>query len=172
MLFLKDLFSSSSEPKVDFFNSLQEMIVSKREYCNSINTCLKNSMNCLNDFKIRLKNISSNLNDIEVSSEDKNIHYLIKSIYRGIMEKFEESANILKEMNLHFTKYEKNLKEEIKIHKEYKDIFNQLQKEKKSFEKRKEVYYNSGKEMDYAITQFVSHNIHVLDQISQNEFYF
>ena len=170
MSFIKDFFFSSSEKKVDFYDSLNDIILSKKDYCNSINTFLDDLTYCLNDFQIRIKNITLNLNDIEVCPEEKNIQSLIKSICNEIKEKFEESSKALKDICSHFNKYEKNLKEAIKIYNEYKEIFNQLQKEKKALEKRKEVYFNAGKEMDYKVTQFVNYNIQVLDQINQNEF--
>ena len=167
--FIKNFFFGS-EPKVDFYDSLQEMISSKKDYCNSIMNYLYNLTNCLKDFQIRIKNISLNLQNIEVSPEEKNIHNLIESINKEIIEKFEESNKTLNEIYSLFDKYETNMKQEIKIYKEYKDAFNELYKKKKKLEQSKQIYHNTGKQMEYKVIQFVKNNFRSLDQINQNEF--
>ena len=167
--FIKNFFFAS-EPKVDFYDSLQEMIASKKDYCNSIMNYLYNLTNCLSDFQIRIKNISLNLENIEVSPEEKNIHNLIESINKEILAKFEESNKTLNEIYSLFEKYETNMKQEIKIYKEYKDTFNELSKKKKKLEQSKQIYHNTGKQMEYKVIQFVKNNYLILDQINQNEF--
>ena len=167
--FIKNFFFAS-EPKVDFYDSLQEMIASKNDYCNSIMNYLYNLTNCLSDFQIRIKNISLNLENIEVSPEEKNIHNLIESINKEILAKFEESNKTLNEIYSLFEKYEANMKQEIKIYKEYKDTFNELYKKKKKLEQSKQIYHNTGKQMEYKVIQFVKNNYLTLDQINQNEF--
>ena len=167
--FIKNFFFAS-EPKVDFYDSLQEMIASKKDYCNSIMNYLYNLTNCLSDFQIRIKNISLNLENIEVSPEEKNIHNLIESINKEIIAKFEESNKTLNEIYSLFEKYETNMKQEIKIYKEYKDTFNELYKKKKKLEQSKQIYHNTGKQMEYKVIQFVKNNYLILDQINQNEF--
>ena len=167
--FIKNFFFAS-EPKVDFYDSLQEMITSKKDYCNSIMNYLYNLTNCLSDFQIRIKNISLNLENIEVSPEEKNIHNLIESINKEILSKFEESNKTLNEIYSLFEKYETNMKQEIKIYKEYKDTFNELSKKKKKLEQSKQIYHNTGKQMEYKVIQFVKNNYLILDQINQNEF--
>ena len=167
--FIKNFFFTS-EPKVDFYDSLQEMITSKKDYCNSIMNYLYNLTNCLSDFQIRIKNISLNLENIEVSPEEKNIHNLIESINKEIIAKFEESNKTLNEIYSLFEKYETNMKQEIKIYKEYKDTFNELSKKKKKLEQSKQIYHNTGKQMEYKLIQFVKNNYLSLDQINQNEF--
>ena len=114
--FIKNFFFVS-EPKVDFYDSLQEIISSKKDYCNSIMNYLYNLTSCLSDFQIRIKNISLNLENIEVSPEEKNIHNLIESINKEIISKFEESNKTLNEIYSLFEKYETNMKQEIKIYK-------------------------------------------------------
>jgi len=138
MSFIKNFFFAS-EPKTDFYDSLQEVILSKKDYCNSIMSYLYNLTSCINDFQIRIKNIALNLENIEVSPEEKNIHNLIESINKEIIEKFEQSIKTLNEINSLFDKYENNMKEEIKIYKEYKDIFSELYKKKKKLEQSKEI---------------------------------
>ena len=167
--FIKNFFFAS-EPKVDFYDSLQEMIASKKDYSNSIMNYLYNLTNCLSDFQIRIKNISLNLENIEVSPEEKNIHNLIESINKEILAKFEESNKTLNEIYSLFEKYETNMKQEIKIYKEYKDTFNELYKKKKKLEQSKQIYHNTGKQMEYKLIQFVKNNYLSLDQINQNEF--
>lgn len=167
--FIKNFFFAS-EPKVDFYDSLQEMIASKKDYCNSIMNYLYNLTSCLSDFQIRIKNISLNLENIEVSPEEKNIHNLIESINKEILAKFEESNKTLNEIYSLFEKYEANMKQEIKIYKEYKDTFNELYKKKKKLEQSKQIYHNTGKQMEYKVIQFVKNNYLSLDQINQNEF--
>ena len=167
--FIKNFFFAS-EPKVDFYDSLQEMISSKKDYCNSIMNYLYNLTSCLSDFQIRIKNISLNLENIEVSPEEKNIHNLIESINKEIIAKFEESNKTLNEIYSLFEKYETNMKQEIKIYKEYKDTFNELYKKKKKLEQSKQIYHNTGKQMEYKVIQFVKNNYLILDQINQNEF--
>ena len=167
--FIKNFFFAS-EPKVDFYDSLQEMITSKKDYCNSIMNYLYNLTNCLSDFQIRIKNISLNLENIEVSPEEKNIHNLIESINKEVLAKFEESNKTLNEIYSLFEKYEANMKQEIKIYKEYKDTFNELYKKKKKLEQSKQIYHNTGKQMEYKVIQFVKNNYLSLDQINQNEF--
>ena len=169
MSFIKNFFFAS-EPKTDFYDSLQEVILSKKDYCNSIMSYLYNLTSCINDFQIRIKNIALNLENIEVSPEEKNIHNLIESINKEIIEKFEQSIKTLNEINSLFDKYENNMKEEIKIYKEYKDIFSELYKKKKKLEQSKEIYHNTGKQMEYRVIQFVKNNFPNLDQINQNEF--
>ena len=169
MSFIKNFFFAS-EPKTDFYDSLQEVILSKKDYCNSIMSYLYNLTSCINDFQIRIKNIALNLENIEVSPEEKNIHNLIESINKEIIEKFEQSIKTLNEINSLFDKYENNMKEEIKIYKEYKDIFSELYKKKKKLEQSKEIYHNTGKQMEYRVIQFVKNNFTNLDQINQNEF--
>ena len=167
--FIKNFFFAS-EPKVDFYDSLQEIISSKKDYCNSIMNYLYNLTSCLSDFQIRIKNISLNLENIEVSPEEKNIHNLIESINKEILAKFEESNKTLNEIYSLFEKYEANMKQEIKIYKEYKDTFNELSKKKKKLEQSKQIYHNTGKQMEYKVIQFVKNNYLTLDQINQNEF--
>ena len=167
--FIKNFFFAS-EPKVDFYDSLQEIISSKKDYCNSIMNYLYNLTNCLSDFQIRIKNISLNLENIEVSPEEKNIHNLIESINKEVLSKFEESNKTLNEIYSLFEKYETNMKQEIKIYKEYKDTFNELSKKKKKLEQSKQIYHNTGKQMEYKVIQFVKNNYLTLDQINQNEF--
>ena len=167
--FIKNFFFAS-EPKVDFYDSLQEMISSKKDYCNSIMNYLYNLTSCLSDFQIRIKNISLNLENIEVSPEEKNIHNLIESINKEVLAKFEEINKTLNEIYSLFEKYETNMKQEIKIYKEYKDTFNELSKKKKKLEQSKQIYHNTGKQMEYKVIQFVKNNYLSLDQINQNEF--
>ena len=131
---------------------------------------LYNLTSCLSDFQIRIKNISLNLENIEVSPEEKNIHNLIESINKEILAKFEESNKTLNEIYSLFEKYEANMKQEIKIYKEYKDTFNELYKKKKKLEQSKQIYHNTGKQMEYKVIQFVKNNYLTLDQINQNEF--
>ena len=172
MKLIKKAFNNfiASTPKVDFYDSLQDIIISKKEYCNSILKCLINLSNCLDDFHIRVTNLTSNLQNIEVLQEEIHIHNLIESLHKRILEKFEESSKTLKEMGSHFSKYIDNLTEEMQIYKEYRSIYEKLKLEKERLKKSEETYHKTGKEMEYKIKQFVHNNIHCLQQIKQNEY--
>ena len=109
--------------KVDFYDSLQDIIISKKEYCNSILNSLINLSNCLNDFHIRINNLTLNLQNIEIFQDELHIHNLIESLHKGILEKFEESSKTLNEINSHFLKYIDNLTEEMQIYKEFRSVY-------------------------------------------------
>ena len=156
--------------KVDFYDSLQDIIISKKDYCNSILNILINLSNCLNDFHIRINNLTLNLQNIELFQDEIHIHNLIESLHKGILEKFEESSKTLNEINAHFLKYIDNLTEEIQIYKEFRSTYEKLQHEKEKLKKSEETYHKTGKEMEYKIKQFVQNNIHCLEQIKQNEY--
>ena len=161
---------SSQAPKIDFYDSLQDLISSKKDYCKAISGCLVNLLNCIKDFKIRIKNLTSNLETIEPDTEEKKIHNLMKSIHKGIIEKFEDSTQTLIQINNHFSNYTEILNNEIEIYKEFKKIFDKLEKNKKKLEKNKESYHKQGKEAEIKIIQFVKYNITNLNAINQNEF--
>ena len=168
--FLPRSLFGSSKPKKDFYNSLQEIISSKKKYCNSITSYITNLLNCLNDFLIRIKNIGSNIYDIEFFFEDKNIHNLIGLIQNRIIEQFNQSCKSLTEIKNLFSKYEKDLEDETKIYDEYKKTFEKLETMKESLKKSKEKYNETGKEMEYKVLQFVENNITNLSRINENEF--
>ena len=166
---LFQIFSSSTTKK-DFYQSLQDIIEYKKNYSDSIIKNLSNLSECLNDFQIRVNNLSLNLEDIDFFEEDINIHNLIKSIYKGIIEKIEDSDKTLKDINSLFMKYRKDLKDEIKIYDDYKNIFVKLEKEKEKLNKSKETYNKAGKEMEHKLLQFIDFNIPGLDKIYENEY--
>ena len=133
MKLLKNYYNSifSSQKKdVDFYDSLQDLIISKKQYYTHIHNSIINLSTCLNEFQIRISNLNYNLNNIEFPKEETNIHNLIKSIHKRILEKFKENIKTLDDINTHFTKYIDDLKTEIKIYKEYKDIYIKLDDEK------------------------------------------
>ena len=166
---LFQIFGSSTTKK-DFYQSLQDIIEYKKNYSDSIIKNLSDLSDCLNDFQIRVNNLASNLEYIEFFDEDINIHNLIKSIYKGIIEKIEDSDKTLKDINSLFMKYRKDLKDEIKIYDDYKNIFVKLEKEKEKLNKSKETYNNAGKEMEHKLLQFIDFNIPGLDKIYENEY--
>ena len=165
MSFLKNFFAPKET--IDFYDDFQDIISYKKNYCKSILSYLDNATICFNDFLIRIKNIASNLEYITVSTEEQDIHNLLKSIHEGIIEKFEVSIKIFVELSNHFSQFKGNLEEEAQIYKNYKDAFINLKKEKVKLEKSKNKYHDLGKEMEYKIIQFVGNNFHVLNQINQ-----
>ena len=169
MSFLKNIFFAPKET-IDFYDDFQDIISYKKNYCKSILSYLDNATICFNDFLIRIKNIASNLEYITVSTEEQDIHNLLKSIHEGIIEKFEVSIKIFVELSNHFSQFKGNLEEEAQIYKNYKDAFINLKKEKVKLEKSKNKYHDLGKEMEYKIIQFVGNNFHFLNQINQSEF--
>ena len=160
----------SPTQKVDFYDSLQDIIISKKDYCNSILTSLINLSNCLNDFHIRINNLTLNLQNIEIFQDELHIHNLIESLHKGILEKFEESSKTLNEINSHFLKYIDNLTEEMQIYKEFRSVYEKLEQQKEKLKKSEDIYHKTGKEMEYKIRQFVQNNIGCLEQIKQNEY--
>ena len=160
----------SSKPKQDFFDSLQNAIIDKKQYYNSSLNSLNNLLNCLKDFNMRVNNLSKNIDLETISNDEKKMNFLIKKIFNKVSSKFEESINFLEEINSHILKYIKNLTEEISIYKEYNEINNKLIKEKIKFKESEKTYHESGKEMEYRLIQFITNNIHNLNHIYQNEF--
>ena len=172
MKLLKNYYNSifSSQKKdVDFYDSLQDLIISKKQYYTHIHNSIINLSTCLNEFQIRISNLNYNLNNIEFPKEETNIHNLIKSIHKRILEKFKENIKTLDELNTHFTKYIDDLKTEIQIYKEYKDIYIKLDDEKIKLKKNEETYHDTGKKNESKIIQFVDRNIQSINQIEQNE---
>ena len=172
MKLLKNYYNSifSSQKKdVDFYDSLQDLIISKKQYYTHIHNSIINLSTCLNEFQIRISNLNYNLNNIEFPKEETNIHNLIKSIHNRILEKFKENIKTLDDINTHFTKYIDDLKTEIKIYKEYKDIYIKLDDEKIKLKKNEETYHDTGKKNESKIIQFVDRNIQNINQIEQSE---
>ena len=172
MKLLKNYYNSifSSQKKdVDFYDSLQDLIISKKQYYTHIHNSIINLSTCLNEFQIRISNLNYNLNNIEFPKEETNIHNLIKSIHKRILEKFKENIKTLDDINTHFTKYIDDLKTEIKIYKEYKDIYIKLDDEKIKLKKNEETYHDTGKKNESKIIQFVDRNIQNINQIEQSE---
>ena len=172
MKLLKNYYNSifSSQKKdVDFYDSLQDLIISKKQYYTHIHNSIINLSTCLNEFQIRISNLNYNLNNIEFPKEETNIHNLIKSIHKRILEKFKENIKTLDDINTHFTKYIDDLKTEIKIYKEYKDIYIKLDDEKIKLKKNEETYHDTGKKNESKIIQFVDRNIQSINQIEQSE---
>ena len=172
MDFVKKAYNNffSNVKKINFYDSLQDLIVSKKDYCNQILSNITNLSNCLNDFHIRVSNLSSNLDSIEVSQEEKNIHILIESIYKGILDKFTNNIKALDDINIHFKKYIEILNTEIKIYKEFKEVYLELYKEKEKLKKNEDNFHKTGVEKEQRIIQFVDRNIQCMNQIEQNEF--
>ena len=172
MKLLKNYYNSifSSQKKdVDFYDSLQDLIISKKQYYTHIHNSIINLSTCLNEFQIRISNLNYNLDNIEFPKEETNIHNLIKSIHKRILEKFKENIKTLDDINTHFTKYIDDLKTEIKIYKEYKDIYIKLDDEKIKLKKNEETYHDTGKKNESKIIQFVDRNIQNINQIEQSE---
>ena len=172
MKLLKNYYNSifSSQKKdVDFYDSLQDLIISKKQYYTHIHNSIINLSTCLNEFQIRISNLNYNLNNIEFPKEETNIHNLIKSIHKRILEKFKENIKTLDDINTHFTKYIDDLKTEIQIYKEYKDIYIKLDDEKIKLKKNEETYHDTGKKNESKIIQFVDRNIQNINQIEQSE---
>ena len=172
MKLLKNYYNSifSSQKKdVDFYDSLQDLIISKKQYYTHIHHSIINLSTCLNEFQIRISNLNYNLDNIEFPKEETNIHNLIKSIHKRILEKFKENIKTLDDINTHFTKYIDDLKTEIQIYKEYKDIYIKLDDEKIKLKKNEETYHDTGKKNESKIIQFVDRNIQSINQIEQNE---
>ena len=172
MKLLKNYYNSifSSQKKdVDFYDSLQDLIISKKQYYTHIHHSIINLSTCLNEFQIRISNLNYNLDNIEFPKEETNIHNLIKSIHKRILEKFKENIKTLDDINTHFTKYIDDLKTEIKIYKEYKDIYIKLDDEKIKLKKNEETYHDTGKKNESKIIQFVDRNIQNINQIEQSE---
>ena len=172
MKLLKNYYNSifSSQKKdVDFYDSLQDLIISKKQYYTHIHNSIINLSTCLNEFQIRISNLNYNLDNIEFPKEETNIHNLIKSIHKRILEKFKENIKTLDDINTHFTKYIDDLKTEIKIYKEYKDIYIKLDDEKIKLKKNEETYHDTGKKNESKIIQFVDRNIQRINQIEQSE---
>ena len=172
MKLLKNYYNSifSSQKKdVDFYDSLQDLIISKKQYYTHIHNSIINLSTCLNEFQIRISNLNYNLDNIEFPKEETNIHNLIKSIHKRILEKFKENIKTLDDINIHFTKYIDDLKTEIKIYKEYKDIYIKLDDEKIKLKKNEETYHDTGKKNESKIIQFVDRNIQNINQIEQSE---
>ena len=172
MKLLKNYYNSifSSQKKdVDFYDSLQDLIISKKQYYTHIHHSIINLSTCLNEFQIRISNLNYNLNNIEFPKEETNIHNLIKSIHKRILEKFKENIKTLDDINTHFTKYIDDLKTEIQIYKEYKDIYIKLDDEKIKLKKNEETYHDTGKKNESKIIQFVDRNIQRINQIEQSE---
>ena len=172
MKLLKNYYNSifSSQKKdVDFYDSLQDLIISKKQYYTHIHNSIINLSTCLNEFQIRISNLNYNLDNIEFPKEETNIHNLIKSIHKRILEKFKENFKTLDDLNTHFTKYIDDLKTEIQIYKEYKDIYIKLDDEKIKLKKNEETYHDTGKKNESKIIQFVDRNIQNINQIEQSE---
>ena len=172
MKLLKNYYNSifSSQKKdVDFYDSLQDLIISKKQYYTHIHNSIINLSTCLNEFQIRISNLNYNLVNIEFPKEETNIHNLIKSIHKRILEKFKENIKTLDDINTHFTKYIDDLKTENKIYKEYKDIYIKLDDEKIKLKKNEETYHDTGKKNESKIIQFVDRNIQNINQIEQSE---
>ena len=172
MKLLKNYYNSifSSQKKdVDFYDSLQDLIISKKQYYTHIHNSIINLSTCLNEFQIRISNLNYNLDNIEFPKEETNIHNLIKSIHKRILEKFKENIKTLDDINKHFTKYIDDLKTEIQIYKEYKDIYIKLDDEKIKLKKNEETYHDTGKKNESKIIQFVDRNIQNINQIEQSE---
>ena len=172
MKLLKNYYNSifSSQKKdVDFYDSLQDLIISKKQYYTHIHHSIINLSTCLNEFQIRISNLNYNLDNIEFPKEETNIHNLIKSIHNRILEKFKENIKTLDDINTHFTKYIDDLKTEIKIYKEYKDIYIKLDDEKIKLKKNEETYHDTGKKNEPKIIEFVDKNIQEMNQIDQSE---
>ena len=172
MKLLKNYYNSifSSQKKdVDFYDSLQDLIISKKQYYTHIHNSIINLSTCLNEFQIRISNLNYNLDNIEFPKEETNIHNLIKSIHKRILEKFKENIKTLDDINTHFTKYLDDLKTEIQIYKEYKDIYIKLDDEKIKLKKNEETYHDTGKKNESKIIQFVDRNIQNINQIEQSE---
>ena len=172
MKLLKNYYNSifSSQKKdVDFYDSLQDLIISKKQYYTHIHNSIINLSTCLNEFQIRISNLNYNLDNIEFPKEETNIHNLIKSIHNRILEKFKENIKTLDDINTHFTKYIDDLKTEIQIYKEYKDIYIKLDDEKIKLKKNEETYHDTGKKNESKIIQFVDRNIQNINQIEQSE---
>ena len=172
MKLLKNYYNSifSSQKKdVDFYDSLQDLIISKKQYYTHIHHSIINLSTCLNEFQIRISNLNYNLDNIEFPKEETNIHNLIKSIHKRILEKFKENIKTLDDINTHFTKYIDDLKTEIQIYKEYKDIYIKLDDEKIKLKKNEETYHDTGKKNESKIIQFVDRNIQRINQIEQSE---
>ena len=172
MKLLKNYYNSifSSQKKdVDFYDSLQDLITSKKQYYSHIHHSIINLSTCLNEFQIRISNLNYNLDNIEFPKEETNIHNLIKSIHKRILEKFKENIKTLDDINTYFTKYIDDLKTEIQIYKEYKDIYIKLDDEKIKLKKNEETYHDTGKKNESKIIQFVDRNIQNINQIEQSE---
>ena len=170
MNFFKNFFSFPQKEKIEFYDSFQDIISSKKNYCESILLFLSSETSNLKIFLKKIKDMTSNLKKIEVSPEEKDIHNLIQSIHEEIIEKFEGSIKIISELNNHFSQFQKNLEDETQIYDVYKDVFIELKKDKTKLEQSKKKYHELGKEMEYQIIQFVGNNYLVLNQINQNEF--
>ena len=170
MNFFKNFFSFPQKEKIEFYDSFQDIISSKKNYCESILSFLASETDNLKKFLKKIKDMTSNLKKIEVFPEEKDIHNLIQSIHEEIIEKFEGSIKIISELNNHFSQFQKNLEDETQIYDVYKDVFIELKKDKTKLEQSKKKYHELGKEMEYQIIQFVGNNYLVLNQINQNEF--
>ena len=171
MQLLKNYYNSffSSQKDVNFYDSLQDLLLSKKQYYTLIRKSIINFSTCLNDFQNRISNLTWNLNNIEFSKEEKNIHNLIKSIYYQILEKFKDNLKTLDDLNTHFSKYIDDLNTEMQIYKEYKDIYIKLDDEKIKLKKNEETYHDTGKKNEPKIIEFVDKNIQEMNQIDQSE---
>ena len=170
MNFFKNFFSFPQKEKIEFYDSFQDIISSKKNYCESILSFLAGETDNLKKFLKKIKDMTSNLKKIVVFPEEKDIHNLIQSIHEEIIEKFEGSLKIFSELNNHFSQFKQNLEDETQIYDVYKDIFVELKNDKTILEQSKKKYHELGKEMEYQIIQFVGNNYLVLNQINQNEF--
>ena len=170
MNFFKNFFGFPQKEKIEFYDSFQDIISSKKDYCESILSFLASETDNLKKFLKKIKDMTPKLKKIEVFPEEKDIHNLIQSIHEEIIEKFEGSLKIFSELNNHFSQFKQNLEDETQIYDVYKDIFVELKNDKTILEQRKKKYHELGKEMEYQIIQFVGNNYLVLNQINQNEF--
>ena len=162
-------FFSSPKKDVNFYDALQDLIISKKQYSTAILDSIYNLSTCLNEFQIRISNLTKNLDKIEFSIEEKNIHILIKSIHKRILEKFKENIKTLDDINTHFKNYIGDLKTEIQIYEEFKDIYIKLDEEKIKLKKHEETYHDLGKKNESKIIKFVDENIQSINQIDQSE---
>ena len=170
MQYLKSVYNYfSSQKSVNFYDSLQDLIVSKKQFCTDILKSVNDLSNCLNDFQIRITNLTSNLENIEYTKEEYNIYNLIKSIHKGILAKFKENINALNDLNTHFVKYIGILTEEMHIYKEYKDIYIKLNEEKTKLKDNEIKYHNTGVEKEGKIIKLVELKIQQLEKIEQSE---
>ena len=170
MNFFKNFFGFPQKEKIEFYDSFQDIISSKKNYCESILSFLAGETDNLKKFLKKIKDMTPKLKKIEVFPEEKDIHNLIQSIHEEIIEKFEGSLKIFSELNNHFSQFKQNLEDEAQIYDVYKDIFVELKNDKTILEQSKKKYHELGKEMEYQIIQFVGNNYLVLNQINQNEF--
>lgn len=153
---------------VEGYENLQQRITDKKEYLEKIISIIKSLENsikvCLND----VQNSNKSLENIKYSEEEKNLHDIIKLIYKKISNSFQDNLNLLNQINLHITKHKSNLDKEISYYEEFKKINKDLREEREKLNKNKDSYHKLGKKSENEIKKFAK-NIPKIEDINQNE---